>query len=193
MGVQQDHGLYGPLIIEDPREPLAYDHDWTVALDDWIDGVRIGAVTATPDKVLATLRQGMGRMSGTGMRTRSPSAGTSGKGMLAATPSPSTAGTPTAVPAMSPMPGMTTPAAGGGGSADTMVPGALTRGLGYCNPAVAEISNGRLHQRGCRDITNATPAGCDQTRGTWALVQAAGICGGAGRYPRQRSFAARAR
>lgn len=64
VGVQQDHGLYGALVIEDPREPLAYDHDWTVVIDDWIDGVRVAGVTATPDKMLATLRQGMGGMSG---------------------------------------------------------------------------------------------------------------------------------
>jgi FtsP/CotA-like multicopper oxidase with cupredoxin domain len=67
VGVQQDHGLYGALIIEDPHEPLAYDHDWTVVIDDWIDGVKIGGVTATPDAVLATLRKGMSGMSGSGM------------------------------------------------------------------------------------------------------------------------------
>ena len=42
VGVQLDRGLYGPLIVEDPAEPADYDHDWTVVLDDWIDG------TATP-------------------------------------------------------------------------------------------------------------------------------------------------
>jgi FtsP/CotA-like multicopper oxidase with cupredoxin domain len=66
VGVQLDRGLYGPLIIEDPAEPLSYDHDWTFILDDWIDGV-----TATPDQVLATLRQGMSSMSG------APATGTS--------------------------------------------------------------------------------------------------------------------
>ena len=29
VGVQLDRGLYGPLIVEDPAEPAAYDHDWT--------------------------------------------------------------------------------------------------------------------------------------------------------------------
>jgi FtsP/CotA-like multicopper oxidase with cupredoxin domain len=70
VGVQLDRGLYGALIIEDPREPLAYDHDWTVVLDDWIDGVTIGGVPATPDRVLATLKQGMSGMSGS---SKSPS------------------------------------------------------------------------------------------------------------------------
>ncbi|MFG2991378.1 multicopper oxidase family protein [Streptomyces sp. NPDC048257] len=54
-GVQQDRGLYAPLIIEDPKEPLSYDKEWVVVLDDWIDGVD----GATPDAVLAELRKGM--------------------------------------------------------------------------------------------------------------------------------------
>ncbi|MFD9521376.1 multicopper oxidase family protein [Streptomyces sp. NPDC059979] len=54
-GVQQDRGLYAPLIIEDPKEPLSYDKEWVVVLDDWIDGVD----GATPDDVLAELRKGM--------------------------------------------------------------------------------------------------------------------------------------
>ncbi|MFG2980223.1 multicopper oxidase family protein [Streptomyces sp. NPDC048258] len=53
-GVQQDRGLYAPLIVEDPKEPLAYDKEWVVVLDDWIDGVD----GATPDAVLAALRKG---------------------------------------------------------------------------------------------------------------------------------------
>ncbi|MDX2674900.1 multicopper oxidase family protein [Streptomyces sp. NY05-11A] len=57
VGVQLDRGLYAPLIVEDPREPLSYDDEWVVVLDDWIDGV-----TGTPDEVLAELRQGMGGM-----------------------------------------------------------------------------------------------------------------------------------
>jgi len=57
VGVQLDRGLYAPLIVEDPREPLAYDEEWVVVLDDWLDGV-----TGTPDEVFAELRQGMGGM-----------------------------------------------------------------------------------------------------------------------------------
>ena len=55
-GVQQDRGMYAPLIVEDPKEPLAYDKEWVVVLDDWIDGVD----GSTPDAVLAELRKGMG-------------------------------------------------------------------------------------------------------------------------------------
>ncbi|MGW1768919.1 multicopper oxidase family protein [Streptomyces sp. NPDC002073] len=54
-GVQQDRGLYAPLIVEDPREPLAYDKEWVVVLDDWVDGVD----GSTPDAVLAELSKGM--------------------------------------------------------------------------------------------------------------------------------------
>ncbi|MEV4434511.1 multicopper oxidase family protein [Streptomyces sp. NPDC049585] len=57
-GVQQDRGLYAPLIVADPKEPLAYDKEWVVVLDDWVDGVD----GSTPDAVLAELRKGMGGM-----------------------------------------------------------------------------------------------------------------------------------
>jgi FtsP/CotA-like multicopper oxidase with cupredoxin domain len=57
IGVQLDRGLYAPLIVEDPREPLSYDEEWVVVLDDWLDGV-----TGTPDDVFAELRHGMGGM-----------------------------------------------------------------------------------------------------------------------------------
>ncbi|MEV6651137.1 multicopper oxidase family protein [Streptomyces sp. NPDC051219] len=54
-GTQQDRGLYAPLIVEDPREPLQYDKEWVVVLDDWVDGVD----GSTPDGVLAELGKGM--------------------------------------------------------------------------------------------------------------------------------------
>ncbi|MFF9410858.1 multicopper oxidase family protein [Streptomyces anandii] len=74
VGVQLDRGLYAPLIVEDPREPLSYDEEWVVVLDDWLDGV-----TGTPDDVFAELRHGMGGMH-MGNRSSSPS-GSSGHGM----------------------------------------------------------------------------------------------------------------
>ncbi|MGG2464076.1 multicopper oxidase family protein [Streptomyces sp. RGM 3693] len=53
VGVQLDRGLYAPFIIEDPREPLAYDHEWVVMIDDWLDGVD----GMTPDAMLAKLNK----------------------------------------------------------------------------------------------------------------------------------------
>ncbi|WP_328557034.1 multicopper oxidase family protein [Streptomyces sp. NBC_00358] len=64
VGVQVDRGLYAPLIVEDPREPLSYDDEWVVVLDDWLDGV-----TGTPDEVFATFRPDM---SGMTMRNSGP-------------------------------------------------------------------------------------------------------------------------
>ena len=61
VGAQLDPGLYGVLIVEDPNEPLRYDDEWVIVLDDWLDGV-----TATPDAVLEQLREGMGDMGGHG-------------------------------------------------------------------------------------------------------------------------------
>ncbi|MBV2156748.1 multicopper oxidase family protein [Kitasatospora sp. SUK 42] len=61
-GAQQDRGLYAPLIVEDPKEPLSYDKEWVVVLDDWVDGVD----GSTPDAVLAELAKGMGGMDHSG-------------------------------------------------------------------------------------------------------------------------------
>jgi FtsP/CotA-like multicopper oxidase with cupredoxin domain len=61
VGPQLDRGLYAPLIVDDPAEPLAYDDEWVIVLDDWLDDI-----TGSPDNVLAELRQGMGNMRGGG-------------------------------------------------------------------------------------------------------------------------------
>ncbi|WP_406164999.1 multicopper oxidase family protein [Streptomyces sp. NBC_00996] len=55
-GMQLDRGLYAPLIVEDRREPLSYDKEWVIVLDDWVDGV----AGSTPDGVLEQLRHGHG-------------------------------------------------------------------------------------------------------------------------------------
>ncbi len=65
VGVQLDRALYAPLIVEDPKEPLSYDKEWVVLLDDWLDGIH----GSTPDAVLAELTKGhphggMGHMGG---------------------------------------------------------------------------------------------------------------------------------
>lgn len=36
---QRERALYGALIVEDPNEPLSYDQEWVVILDDWLDGI----------------------------------------------------------------------------------------------------------------------------------------------------------
>ena len=60
VGVQLDTGLLGALVIEDPHEPLDYDEEHVLVLDDWTDGIG-----TTPDQVLDDLRRkGMGSMSG---------------------------------------------------------------------------------------------------------------------------------
>ncbi|KAJ1684296.1 hypothetical protein LUZ63_020589 [Rhynchospora breviuscula] len=58
VGVQLDTGLLGALVIEDPREPLAYDVDAVLVLDDWTDGLG-----RSPKAILAEqARDGMGSM-----------------------------------------------------------------------------------------------------------------------------------
>ncbi|WP_349357288.1 multicopper oxidase family protein [Salinibacterium sp. G-O1] len=48
--MQRERALYGALIIEDPKEPLSYDREWVVILDDWVDGM-----PGTPDELLASI------------------------------------------------------------------------------------------------------------------------------------------
>ncbi|MBD3003459.1 multicopper oxidase family protein [Streptomyces sp. 5-10] len=79
VGVQLDRGLHAPLIVEDPKEPLSYDDEWVVVLDDWLDGV-----TGTPDEAFAELKQGMGGMDHGGMSGMS--------GMGGSSPSPESSG-----------------------------------------------------------------------------------------------------
>ena len=62
VGVQLDRALYGALIVDDPHEPLSYDDEWVVILDDWLDGV-----SGTPDDVFKKLTGGMGGMMSGGM------------------------------------------------------------------------------------------------------------------------------
>ena len=38
MGLELDRGLYAPLIIEDPNEPAIADVEFTLMVDDWLDG-----------------------------------------------------------------------------------------------------------------------------------------------------------
>lgn len=57
--MQRERALYGALIIDDPQEPLTYDKEWVIVLDDWMDGV-----TGTPDDILKELSGGMGDMGG---------------------------------------------------------------------------------------------------------------------------------
>ena len=51
-GLQLDRGLYAPFIVDDPREAGAYDAEWVLVLDDWVDGVG-----PSPEQILAKLKQ----------------------------------------------------------------------------------------------------------------------------------------
>lgn len=54
MGLELDRGLYASLIVEDPNDPVVFDLDVTLMLDDWLDGYG-----RTPEQVLDEL-QGSG-------------------------------------------------------------------------------------------------------------------------------------
>ena len=95
MGLELDKGLYAPLIVEDPNDPVAFDADVTLMLDDWLDGYG-----RTQEQVLAELKStgghsghmggdpsnsgmvGMGGMGGMGgMTSSSGGMGSSSGGM----------------------------------------------------------------------------------------------------------------
>ena len=63
-GLDTDYGLYLPIVVDDPREPVDYDAEWIVVLDDWTDGVG-----TSPQQILSDLQSGngMGSMGGSGM------------------------------------------------------------------------------------------------------------------------------
>ncbi len=67
VGMQIDRGLYAPLIVDARNEPLAYDAEAVLLLDDWIDGV-----DGTPEDQLQKLetsgmQMGAGGMAGMDM------------------------------------------------------------------------------------------------------------------------------
>ena len=72
IGLELDRGLYASLIVEDPNDPVEFDVDVSLMLDDWLDGYG-----RTPEQVLEGLRStgghsghmgaGMGDMGSGGM------------------------------------------------------------------------------------------------------------------------------
>jgi FtsP/CotA-like multicopper oxidase with cupredoxin domain len=50
-GLQIERGLYAPLIVEPKNETLSYDREYTLVLDDWLEG--------SPDLAFEQLKQGV--------------------------------------------------------------------------------------------------------------------------------------
>lgn len=77
-GLQLDHGLYAPFVIDDPEEPGDYEAEWVLMLDDWTDGVGpdakeimagLMAAGETGNQMggMGGMDHGMGGMGGMGM------------------------------------------------------------------------------------------------------------------------------
>lgn len=77
-GLQLDHGLYAPFVIDDPDEPGDYEAEWILMLDDWTDGVGpdakeimagLMAAVETGNQMggMGGMDHGMGGMGGMGM------------------------------------------------------------------------------------------------------------------------------
>ncbi|WP_435271483.1 multicopper oxidase family protein [Streptomyces sp. 1222.5] len=158
VGVQLDRGLYAPLIVEDPREPLAYDDEWVVVLDDWLDGV-----TGTPDEAFEELKGRMGGSSNASASSDSASpagrgmGGTSGMGMGAEGNGPTTASPSASVSSRDAMPSkfMLSDATSellGGDAGDVKYPYHLINGR---VPAAPAVYTGKPGQRVRLRIINA--------------------------------------
>lgn len=76
VGTQIDRGLYAPLIVDDPREPVAYDTEAVLMIDDWIDGV-----DGTPEAQLSKLEVSGMQMGAGGMAGMDMSGGMAGMDM----------------------------------------------------------------------------------------------------------------
>ncbi len=63
VGLQLDRAAYGPLIVEPKNETLSYDREFTLMLDDWLDGVD----GKTPEDELENLQSGGSEMAGMDM------------------------------------------------------------------------------------------------------------------------------
>jgi len=83
-GLQIEHGLYGALIVEPAREPLSYDREHVVILDDW--------PARSPEAMMADLLSGaaMGKMSSM-MRGPIRGASVEASSMVRGTPQSATA------------------------------------------------------------------------------------------------------
>ncbi|WP_181807806.1 multicopper oxidase family protein [Streptomyces shenzhenensis] len=85
VGMQPDRALYAPLIVDDPKEPLAYDQEWVVVLDDWVDSID----GSSPELVLDQLKPGGAMAMKMGMGMGPGPGGPSPHGSAHASTSPS--------------------------------------------------------------------------------------------------------
>ena len=74
-GLQIEHGLHGPLIVEPVKETMSYDREYVIVLDDW--------PAAPPEEMLANLRAGRPPIPGmnapmAGMASAAPTPGGGG-------------------------------------------------------------------------------------------------------------------
>ena len=58
-GLQLDHGLYRPLIVEPAEETLSYDREFVLMMDDWLDGM-----PGTPKNTMKDLKSDGSAMEG---------------------------------------------------------------------------------------------------------------------------------
>jgi multicopper oxidase len=118
VGLEEDMGLYLPVIVDDPTEPGNYDAEWIVVMDDWTDGVgkspqQLYEALTSPNK---PTMQNM--TAATPTTTTTPTTGTTTSTNKATTPTGTTGTTSTST--ATGMPGMSGMPAGEVGTSDLL-------------------------------------------------------------------------
>jgi multicopper oxidase len=118
VGLEEDMGLYLPVIVDDPTEPGNYDAEWIVVMDDWTDGVgkspqQLYEALTSPNK---PTMQNM--PAATPTTTTTPTTGTTTSTNKATTPTATTGTTSTST--ATGMPGMSGMPAGEVGTSDLL-------------------------------------------------------------------------
>jgi FtsP/CotA-like multicopper oxidase with cupredoxin domain len=97
VGLEEDMGLYLPVIVDDPTEPGSYDAEWIVVVDDWTDGVgkspqQLYDALTSPNK--PTMQNMPGTTSTTTTASTTTTKATTTTGTTGTTSTSSAAGTP---------------------------------------------------------------------------------------------------
>ena len=105
VGLEEDMGLYLPVIVDDPTGPGSYDAEWIVVMDDWTDGVgkspqQLYDALTSPNKPTKQNTPGATPTTGTSTATTSPTKPTTSNKTATTTPTGTTSNGATRMPGM---------------------------------------------------------------------------------------------
>jgi multicopper oxidase len=105
VGLEEDMGLYLPVIVDDPTGPGSYDAEWIVVMDDWTDGVgkspqQLYDALTSPNKPTEQNMPGATPTTGTSTSTTSPTKPTTSNKTATTTPTGTPSNGATGMPGM---------------------------------------------------------------------------------------------